>query len=221
MLDVSQDRETKILSSFLKLVKSPYGDFSAIGEMSHALNDRQTLEKLKSFLSQTSEGKQAFIDRPLLGKVDLQQLHQLPQHTFGYSYADHMLRNGLTPLPVQKIEDDPLVFLRIHVGQTHDIWHVVTGCDTDKPGEVKLEAFCTAQLASDRLFLSLLAKNLLKTAMYDIDISEQIMDALTQGWILGKTAKPLFGIQWNKLWTMPLEELRASLNIAHATQVAV
>ena len=56
---VSRDRETEILSSFLKLVKSPYGDFSAIGAMSHALNDRQTLEKVKSFLSQTSQGKHA------------------------------------------------------------------------------------------------------------------------------------------------------------------
>jgi len=55
---------------------------------------------------------------------------------------------------------------------------------------------------------------LLKTAIYEVELSEQIMDGLTQGWIMGKRAKPLFGIQWNKLWSTPLADLRTSLNLA-------
>ncbi len=211
---INKSQETTILESFLELVKSPYGNFAAIGKISQALNDTDTLQKIVAFLSLTPQGKQAFVNRPLLGKIDLQQLYQLPNHTFGYAYAEHMITNELTPPPVQEITNDPFVFLNVHMGETHDIWHVVTGCNTDKPGEVKLEAFCTAQLAPDRLFLSLLAKNLLKTAMYDVELSEQIMDGLTQGWIMGKRAKPLFGIQWNRLWETSLEEVRASLHIA-------
>jgi ubiquinone biosynthesis protein COQ4 len=129
-------------------------------------------------------------------------------------YADHMIRNGLTPLPVNEVANDPLVFLSVHIAETHDIWHVVTGCDTDKPGEVQLQAFYIAQLDSDRLFLALLAKNLLKTAMYEVELCEQMMNGLTQGWIMGKRAKQLFGIQWSRLWETPLEDIRTSLNIA-------
>ena len=182
--------------------------------MSQALNDKDTLQKIVAFLSLTPQGKEAFINRPLLGKIDLQQLYQLPDHTLGYAYAEHMIANEFTPPPVKEMTNDPFVFLNVHMGETHDIWHVVTGCNTDKPGEVQLEAFCSAQLTPDRLFLSLLAKNLLKTAMYDIELSEKIMDGLTQGWIMGKRAKPLFGIEWNKLWETSLEEVRESLNIA-------
>lgn len=211
---INQSQETTILESFLELVKSPYGDFAAIGKLSHVLNGPATLQKVVAFLSLTPQIKQAFVDRPLLGKIDLQQLHQLPNHTLGYKYADHMIRNGLTPLVVNEVANDPFVFLGAHIAETHDIWHVVTGCDTDKPGEVQLEAFYTAQLDSDRLFLALLAKNLLKTAMYEVELCEQIMDGLTQGWMMGKRAKPLFGIQWNRLWAIPLEEVQASLNIA-------
>lgn len=212
------DRSQKaaILENFLELVKSPYGNFAAIGKLSYALNDPTTLQKVVASLSLTPQGKQAFIDRPLLGKIDLQQLHQLPNHTLGHLYANHMIRNGLTPPPVPEFVNDSFVFLGAHIGETHDIWHVVTGCDTDKPGEVQLEAFYVAQLAPDRLFLSLLAKNLLKTAMYEVELSEQIMDGLTQGWMMGKRAKPLFGIQWNKLWATSLEDIRTSLNIASA-----
>jgi len=215
MIEITdQSQETAILESFLELVKSPYGDFAAIGNLSHVLNDSATLQKIVAFLSLTPQGKQAFVDRPLLGKIDLQQLHQLPNHTLGYVYADHMLSNGLTPPSVKKIANDPFVFLGAHIGETHDIWHVVTGCDTKKPGEVQLEAFYTAQLGPDRLFLALVAKNLLKTAMYEVELCEQIMDGLTQGWMMGKRAKPLFGIQWNRLWETPLRDVQTSLNIA-------
>ena len=211
---IDWSQETAILESFLELVKSPYGNFAAIGKLSYVLNNPATLQKIVGFLSLTPQIKQAFVDRPLLGTIDLQQLHQLPNHTLGYMYADHMIRNGLTALPVNEIANDPFAFLGAHIGETHDIWHVITGCDTDKPGEVQLQAFCIAQLGSDRLFLALLAKNLLKTAVYEVELCEQIMDGLTQGWLMGKRAKPLFGIQWNKLWETPLEDIRASLNIA-------
>ena len=42
------------------------------------------------------------------------------------------------------------------------------------------------------------------------------MEALTKGWMMGKKAKPLFGIDWNTLWETPIDELRASLNILDA-----
>jgi ubiquinone biosynthesis protein COQ4 len=79
-----QSQETAILESFLELVKTPYGDFATIGKLSQGLNDRATLQKIVAFLSLTPQIKQAFVDRPLLGKIDLQQLHQLPNHTLGY-----------------------------------------------------------------------------------------------------------------------------------------
>jgi ubiquinone biosynthesis protein COQ4 len=210
---INQSQEAEILESFLEVLKSPYGNFAAIGKLSLALNDPATLQKNVAFLSQTPQGKQAFVDRPLLGKIDLQQLHQLPKHTLGYAYAAHMIGNGFTPPIVKEITNDPGVYLSTHIGETHDIWHVVTGFDTDKPGEVQLEAFYTAQLEPDRLFLALIAKNLLKTAMYEVELCEQIMDGLTQGWKMGKRAKPLFGIQWNRLWETSLEDLRVSLQI--------
>jgi ubiquinone biosynthesis protein COQ4 len=69
---INQSQEAEILESFLEVLKSPYGNFTAIGKLSHALNDPATLQKNVTFLSQTPQGKQAFVDRPLLGKIDLQ-----------------------------------------------------------------------------------------------------------------------------------------------------
>jgi len=210
---MTQDKQAAIFDSFLAIVKAPYGDFSGIGKLSKALNDDSTLEQIVNFLRQSPQGERAFKERPLLGNIDLQQLHELPKNTLGYIYSDGMIKNNLKPVPVEKIADNDFSYLAIHIGETHDIWHIVTGSDTDKPGEVKLEAFYVAQLHHDRLFLSLLSKNLLKTAIEEMELCESIMDALAKGWTLGKRAKPLFGIQWNSLWEKPLEDIRVSLDI--------
>lgn len=197
---------------FMELVKAPYGDFAGIGHLSDVITDTSHLKLIGEFLSRHPQGRIALQERPRLGKVNLQQLHQLPENTLGYLYADHMLKNGFTPPPVRELAD-AMSFASVHLGETHDIWYVVTGCDTTKAGEIKLEAFYVAQIYPSALFLALLAKNLLKTALEDIELCEQHMDALVQGWLLGKQAKPLFGIEWNTLWEIPLEQLRTQLNL--------
>lgn len=216
---INQSQETEFMEAFREFVKGPYGHMPTIGKLSNFLADQTTLRKMVEFLSLNPQGKQAFLDRPSLEKVDLQQLHQLPKHTLGHVYADHMLRNKLTPLSAEDMKTssfnsfDSAMFLSSHVIESHDIWHIVIGCDIDEPGEVQVEAFASAQLHHDRMYLAMLAKNLLRTAMYEIELHEQIMDALTKGWTMGKRAKLLFGVKWNSLWETSLEEVRASFNI--------
>lgn len=208
-----QQWETQALESFMEIVKAPYGDFGNIGRLANSLNDTYSFQLMVEFLSRTSQGKQAFQERPLLGQVDLQQLHQLPENTLGYIYADRMLRNGLAPLQPSELPNDDHSFLSYHITETHDLWHVVTGCDIQMAGEIELEAFYVAQLGASRFWLALLSKNLLKAAVQDIELSGQYMDASAQGWMRGKQAKPLFGIKWNTLWEVPLEQLCAQLNL--------
>ena len=69
------------------------------------------------------------------------------------------------------------------------------------------------QLGFSQFWLSLLAKNLLKAVLYDIEVSSKYMDALTAGWVMGKQAKPLFGLDWNQLWETSISDLRNDLNI--------
>lgn len=197
---------------FMQLVEAPYGDFKAIGRLSNVINSPDKLKLIIKLLTSDEQGKTALKDRSRLGKIDLQNLHQLPKNTLGYLYADHLIKKGLTPPPVTNKVDD-YSFVRTHILETHDIWHVVTGCDTTKDGEIELEAFYTAQIYPSPIFLALLAKNLMKTAIEDTELCSQHMNALSRGWIRGKQAKPLFGIQWNTKWEMPLEDLQTQLNL--------
>jgi ubiquinone biosynthesis protein Coq4 len=210
--EVEQQWQASVVASIINMVNGEDGDFDANVKLGQATSDVSTINKIIEFLCAHPQGKRAFEQRPRLGHVDLQVLHKLPENTLGYAYANHMIKNNLLPLE-NNFGDSNYQFLAAHLAETHDLWHIVTGCDTNITGEIKLQAFYVAQLYASRFWLALLVKNLLKAVVFDIEVSSKYMDALTEGWLMAKQAKPLFGISWNTLWETPLEDVRNSLNI--------
>jgi ubiquinone biosynthesis protein COQ4 len=215
MLNALQSPPTwhqSLLSSFVDLTQAENGDFTAIDRLTEASRDPYGLTRTVEQLSQHLQCRIALNDRLPLGPIDLNALHQLSRDSLGHHYADHMIRHQLQPLvadPVTTAAD----FVDSHMRETHDLWHVVTGSGLTMVGEIQLQAFCIAQLQLSRFWMALLTKNLLKSLIYDIDVADDYMAALTQGWIMGKAAKPLFGLDWCGLWEMPIDQVRASLTI--------
>jgi ubiquinone biosynthesis protein COQ4 len=154
-------------------------------------------------------------NRQPLGPLDFAALYQLPTDTLGYHYADYMLSNQLKQLETKPAMNE-YEFIDVHIRETHDLWHVVTGSSIDMLGEIQLQGFCIAQLQLSRFWMALLTKNLLKSLIYDIEVADRYMMALTTGWMMGKTAQPLFGVDWIALWETPLTRVRASLDITVA-----
>ncbi|BAY83227.1 hypothetical protein NIES267_27140 [Calothrix parasitica NIES-267] len=218
MHTIQQKNETcqdNVIECIIEFVKAPEGDKSKyVSKLAKTTSEPYAIQKIIEFLYQIPQAKKAFQERNILGDIDLQKLYCLPSNTLGYGYAKHMLDRGLKPLKSETLTiDNDAQYLSIHLTETHDIWHVVTGTDSDIPGELQIEAFCVYQLYATRFFLGLIVKNLLKSTVEDIEVSTQYMDAITKGWLIAKQAKPLFGIKWDELWEHSLEEVRADLNI--------
>jgi ubiquinone biosynthesis protein COQ4 len=212
-VDQHQQWKQLVFERFLEILHAPYGDFQAIGHLAHAINDAESLQQAIDYLSTYPHAKHAIQKHLPLGEVDLQQLHELPQETLGYRYSDHMLRNNLKPITTQPVDSD-LNFVTTHMAEVHDIWHIMADADVDMPGEMKLHAFTAAQLRCARFSFAMLAKNLMKATVDDLALAEQLMDALTEGWLMGKRAKPIFGLQWQTLWQVPVKQLQAEWNIS-------
>ena len=124
-----------------------------------------------------------------------------------------MSANGLVPEAIPSLAStDDFSFLRAHLYETHDVWHVVTGFGTSWQAEIGLQAFYLAQLPAP-LAGTLLAVGALRVAVYDMESRHAVMDDIARGWMLGKRARPLFGVRWNDLWSLPLEDVRAKLGI--------
>jgi ubiquinone biosynthesis protein Coq4 len=203
----------KSLWSFVDLVKHPE-HLDRVFEISEALVNQRVdvLERMRDTFVKDAVGAEALRDKPRL-RIDLTALSKLPAGTFGRAFADHMRKNGLDPADIPTLAGgDELAFLRAHLYETHDIWHAATGFDTDVAGELGLQAFYAAQ-APGGLPLMLLAMGFLNTALYSMADRERRVDAIARGWEMGRRAKPLFGVRWDRLWETPTDDVRASLGI--------
>jgi ubiquinone biosynthesis protein Coq4 len=195
------------------LVKHPE-HLDRVFEISEALVNQRVdvLERMRDTFVKDAVGAEALRDKPRL-RIDLAALSKLPAGTFGRAFADHMRKNGLDPADIPTLDGgDELAFLRAHLYETHDIWHAATGFDTDVAGELGLQAFYAAQ-APGGLPLMLLAMGFLNTALYSMADRERRLDAIARGWDMGRRAKPLFGVRWDRLWEKPTDDVRASLGI--------
>jgi ubiquinone biosynthesis protein COQ4 len=152
-------------------------------------------------------------EKPRLGRVDLEELGKLPAGTLGRAYSEFMRARGLAHEDLLLVEGEREIdFLRNHLRETHDLWHVATGFDTDVAGELGVQAFYLAQFQGP-LPIVLISAGLLNTLFRAMDDSGRRIHAIARGWILGRRARALFGMRWADRWSQPLEDLRRDFAI--------
>jgi ubiquinone biosynthesis protein Coq4 len=216
-MKLSALRTMKTLYTLGVLVRDP-NQLSKVFDMSDALATPELLEPIVKVLKESPQGARAFAEKPRL-RIDLAELRLLPRGTLGREFAEHMIANNLDPaaLPDLPAKDDQ-AFFRAHLYDTHDVWHVVTGFETDWIAEIGLQAFYLAQIPGP-LSAALVAVGCLRIAAFEIASHEKVMDAIVHGWKLGKQAKMFFGVHWDDLWSVPLDEVRARLGIVEEVNV--
>ncbi|HVV87000.1 MAG TPA: Coq4 family protein [Kofleriaceae bacterium] len=198
----------------LRLVRDP-NRLDEVIAMADQLGNTPALDGLLRHVETLPGGKAALADRPRVD-VDLPRLRALPDGTFGRETARFLDARGLDPADLPKrAAGDARAWLRAHLYESHDLWHVVTGFDTDVAGELGLQAFYLAQLPG-RLAAAILAIAMTNTFLYAFDERDARMDAVVRGWQLGKTARPLLAVRWADLWELPLAEVRARLGLGDA-----
>lgn len=144
--------------------------------------------------------------------VDLDALAALPEGTLGHAYAHFLRSRGLTPEvfdgPPPDIADPRVSYVIQRVRQTHDLWHVVTGHDTNPAGEVALQAFTYAQLRAPSTFI-LSTVGTLRALREKPSLPRDVVAAF----LTGRKADPLIAFPWEDHWATPLTEVRAMLGL--------
>jgi ubiquinone biosynthesis protein Coq4 len=151
--------------------------------------------------------------REPFGPIELEALEELPEGTLGRIFAAHCRTRSLNPNLTHVPPTDEIGWLLNHLFQTHDVWHVVTGWGNDIAGEIGLGAFYAAQLGNPAFFGYLLALVQLNMVWRGADLG-QFFEAFSAGDESGKQSQPLFGADWDALWAVPLDEVRARFGIA-------
>jgi len=158
--------------------------------------------------------RRAFETKPRLGPVDQEALHRLPEGTLGRAYAEFMAERGLRHEDLKLVEggERDMDWIRNHLRETHDLWHVVTGFGTDIPGELGLQAFYCAQVKGP-LPVLILSMGLINTLLFSMESLDERLTAISHGYQLGKRTKPLFGLDFRASFARPLADLRGELGL--------
>jgi ubiquinone biosynthesis protein Coq4 len=198
--------------SLARLVRDP-NRLDEVFKLANTGDVEPIMRIIATSIRRDEAGARALAARARLEPYDLHELAQLDEGTLGRAFADHMLRNGLDPASIPRLESasEP-AFVRAHLYETHDIWHVATGFATDVAGELGLQAVYLAQLPG-LLPLLILSGGLLNTALYRPQERDERMRQIVRGWLLGKGARPLFGVRWDAMWQRPLADIRTELGL--------
>ena len=206
-------RLARAAKSALLLMRNP-SRLDQVLELADNTVSPRIMASVVEALGQDEAGERALEERPRLGRIDLAALRALPRGTLGRNFAEHMVENELDPAALPNKESpDPASYVRAHLYETHDVWHVVTGFDTDVAGELAVQAFYSAQLDGELPRLIVIG-GLVNARLRGGDDWGRRLDAISRGWTRGKAARPLFGVAWDELWARPLDEVRAGLGIA-------
>lgn len=201
----------------------------AMRSLAHVLSDPSATDQVIEFLQLANTGAlpdraSAFFADPRGAKlyaeqrkidsrtVDVDELLALPEDTLGHAYASFLRSRGLSPEVFDEapegVSDPKLAYMLQRSRQTHDLWHVVTGCETDPAGEIALQAFTYAQIHAPGNAILAIAG-----AIKGFRRKPGIVRDVVALFRTGARANRLSAFPWEDHWATPLTEVRAMLGL--------
>jgi ubiquinone biosynthesis protein COQ4 len=145
---------------------------------------------------------------------DIATLAKMPPETLGGAFARRMQAEGLgQDFYEHAAPRHRMQFLRLRMRQTHDIWHTLTGLDTDEFGEIAIQGFVAGQYTSTTSAITAAGVFLRSIFRGRLDDLEKYIDAFCEGYVAGKRAESLLSVKWEELWHESLETLRQRYRI--------
>ncbi|MEH2009574.1 Coq4 family protein [Nostoc sp.] len=208
-----QMRTISALQPFLAMLA---GDSSldVVGEMAVALLKTPSFDIAVEHLKGDPGSAALIEERYMALPHDLHTLLQYPPDSLGYLYSMAMKAKGFRAEDLY--EKIPIYsdasYVEARLGQTHDIWHIVTGFGVSPAEEIGLQAFHLPQFPYP-LAVSLLSSSMMSTLLFNPEELPTLLNAIQTGWEMGKNAKSLFAQKWESAWEKPLLQWQKELNL--------
>lgn len=209
--------------AFRKLVADKE-DTAQVFEIMRALSGRSLARGYNHMLETQEGGRQAYLAEELAYKLDDPiWLARFETGTVGASYRAFREDRGFTAeglaeearkIGPQIDAQHPVVWYSRRIRDVHDIWHVLTGYETDALGEACVVAFSYAQTRNlGFAFIGWGAAREIQREARSVPARRAVWQAYRNG----KAARWLPGLDYEALFAQPLEVARARLNIRPAS----
>ena len=220
-LPASPRRPFVAIKAVIELMKNKE-DTTQVFKISEALSGNSHNKLFERFAS-SPYGKRV-IEEPIeFEKVlgDFDRLRALPEGSLGRTYLDFMESGGLTPEGLIDVAEESGISMRssdypeyarafMHHETIHDMWHVVTGYNRDALGELcLLETSRVLTYNQSFVLITFIGGLMMKRQDSSIPIWAIRREAIKNG----KKMAWLPEVNFEDLLPLPLEEVRAKLNI--------
>jgi ubiquinone biosynthesis protein COQ4 len=163
----------------------------------------------------TDEGRTLMRERPHLADLDPDMLRTLPDGSLGREWVrfldEHGLSLAITRQPTPHTPDDACAYVLHRIRQSHDLWHTLLGLGVAGHEEVLVHAFSLAQtgLPSSVAIVSLGSlKHMVLEGRW-----ECLRRELWRAYRIGRQARPLLAVCWERHLHEPLDDVRRWLNV--------
>ena len=201
------------LKGITGMLRNPDG-VESVFDIEDGLHDIEAADLMAKHLRECSDTGQMIDDRWLAPEnPDLDCLRELPEGTLGQAYAHHIESHGYDPDYFRKIEiKDDKDYVMMRVRQTHDIWHVMTGFDVSRIGEVSIKAFELAQMRRPMAAV-ICAGGIMRFMLSDPEEFPDLLEGISAGYLMGRHASKFLGQKWEDHWDRPVSEWREMLGV--------
>jgi ubiquinone biosynthesis protein COQ4 len=194
-------------------------DTVAVFEIMRALNGGSTAKAYARLLETAQGGRLAYQRAELSDRLkDTAWLESLPANSLGAAYLAFLRKNGFTPdglvetsnvgaAPVE--QQHPYAWFGRRTRDAHDLWHILTGYETDGLGEASLVAFSFAQTGG--LGWALIALGVWTRAMRSGGRAQA--QTIVEGYRIGRRAAWLQAEDYDRLLAEPLDAARRRLKL--------
>lgn len=213
----------KALRAFRRLVRDKE-DTAQVFEIMRALSGRSIGRGYNRMLKTMEGGRQAFLREELAHRLDDPEwLARFGPGTVGAAYREFRDARGFTAegladearkvAPLVDAEH-PVIWYSRRLRDVHDVWHVLTGYETDALGEACVVAFSYAQTRNlGFAFIGWGAAREIQRENRSIPARRAVLQAYHNG----RAARWLPGLDYEALFARPLDEARTRLKIRPAT----
>jgi ubiquinone biosynthesis protein COQ4 len=216
-------RPLTALRAFRRLIRDKE-DTAQVFEIMSALSGGSIARGYDRLLKSMEGGRQAFLREELAHRLDDPAwLARFGTGTVGAAYRDFREARGFTAegladeaRKVAPLADaqHPVIWYSRRLRDVHDIWHVLTGYQTDALGEACVVAFSHAQTGNlGFAFIGWGAAREIQRENPAIPARRAVL----QAWRIGRAARWLPGLDYQALFDEPLDAARARLNLRPPT----
>ena len=207
------------LRAFGRLIRDKE-DTAQVFEIMRALSGGSIARGYNRMLETMEGGRQAFLREELAHRLDDPDwLARFGAGTVGAAYRSFREARGFTAeglaMEARKVAPlvdapHPVIWYSRRLRDLHDVWHVLTGYQTDALGEACVVAFSHAQTGN--LGFALIGWGAAREIQRE-NAAVPARRAVWQAWRNGRAARWLPGLDYEGLFAEHLDAVRARLNI--------